>query len=490
MSLIKKLAGQTAIYGMSSIVGRLLNYLLVPMYTRVFTTGEYGVVTQYYAFSGFMLVLLSYRMESALFRFGTDAGERENAYATTMKLVAITTAVLLVIFAPLVPWLSAWLDQPNHPEYLYMFMGILATDVLSELPFARLRLESRPGRFATLKLVNIAINIGLNLFFLLLCPYLLNQGYSAISSIYSPEKGVFYVFLSNLIAGVVTFLLLMPEWLRIQLPIDWALVRRMMQYAFPLVIVSLAGVTDEMLSRLVLKDLLPGTPAENDAQLGIFGANYKVAVLISLFTQAYRYAAEPFFFKHTREGEGSLQLHADTTKWFTVVLSGAMLTLMLSLDLLQFIVGRDYRSGVTVVPLLLMANVLLGVYYNLSAWFRLRDKTMLGARISVIGALITVVALFALIPRFGLHGAAAATLICYAYMVVATWYTGRSHYPAPYQIGRMLFYFLLAVGLYYASDFVFGLVQSEVIIWVGRVSCMFIYLLAVWLLEKRKIGEA
>jgi O-antigen/teichoic acid export membrane protein len=282
----------------------------------------------------------------------------------------------------------------------------------------------------------------------------------------------------------------MPEWLRIKLPIDWVLVRRIMPYALPLVIVSLAGVTDEMLSRLILTKLLPGTSAENEAQLGIFGANYKIAVLLSLFTQAYRYAAEPFFFKHTREGEGSLQLHADTTKWFTIVLSGAMLALMLSLDVLQYLIGRDFRSGTVVVPVLLMANVLLGVYYNLSAWFRLRDKTILGARISVIGALITVVALFALIPRFGLHGAAAATLICYAYMVVATWYTGRNHYPAPYQIGRMLFYFLLAIGLYYASDFVFGSFHSKAAIWAARVFCMFIYVLAVWLLEKREVGEA
>ncbi len=486
MSLIKKLAGQTAIYGLSSIVGRLLNYFLVPMYTRVFTAGEYGVVTQYYAFSGFLLVLLSYRMESALFRFGTDPDQRENTYATTMKLLALTTALLLVGFIPFVPRLSAWFGQPDHPEYLYLFMGILATDVLTELPFARLRLDNRPVRFATLKVVNICINIGMNLFFLVLCPFLQKQGYTAIESIYKPEKGVYYVFLSNLIAGLVTLLLLAPEWMRIRLPIDWSLVRRFIPYTLPLVIVSLAGVTDEMLSRLILKYLLPGSAAQNEAQLGIFGANYKIAVLLSLFTQAYRYAAEPFFFRHTRDGADALKLHADTTKWFTITLSGAMLALMLALDALQYIVGREFRSGIVIVPLLLMANVMLGVYYNLSAWFRLRDKTIIGARISVIGALITVVTLFLLVPRFGLHGAAASTLICYTYMVIATWYTGRSHYPAPYQMGRMLLYFLLAVGLYYGCDFAFGKSSSPALLWSVRAFCLAAYVGVVWLLERKR----
>jgi O-antigen/teichoic acid export membrane protein len=483
---IKKLAGQTAIYGISSIVGRLLNYLLVPFYTRVFTTGEYGVVTQYYAASGFLLVLLSYRMESALFRFGTEPADRDSAYATCSKLVLASSALLLCLLLPFVPAISAWMHQPDHPEYLYLFMGILATDVLCELPFARLRLENRPIRFASLKIINISLNIGLNIFFLVTCPWLLKQGHAWVGQIYDPSRGVYYVFLSNFIAGVVTVLMLTPEWLKVRMPIDWALVRRIVPYALPLVIVSLAGVTDEMLSRVILTKLLPGTQAENEAQLGIFGANYKIAVLLALFTQAWRYAAEPFFFKHTKEGAEGLQLHADTTKWFTIVLSGAMLALMLSLDMVQRFVGRDFREGITVVPLLLMANVLLGVYYNFSAWFRLRDKTMTGAYISVAGAVLTVVALVILVPRYLLYGAAASTLICYAFMVVATYWSGRKHYPAPYQTGRMLGYFLLAVGLYYFFDYAFGKYPGTALLWAGRVCCLAVYAGVVYVVESKR----
>jgi O-antigen/teichoic acid export membrane protein len=489
MSLIKKLAGQTAIYGLSSIFGRLLNYLLVPMYTRVFDPEQYGVVTQYYAFSGFLLVLLSYRMESAFFRFGTDGATRESAYSTCIKLIFITLGVVFGIFLPFVPFLSDWLNQPNHHEYLYLFAGILATDVLCELPFARLRLENRPTRFATIKLINIALNIGCNLFFLVLCPYLLKSGYSAIEKIYNPSWAVLYVFLSNLIAGMVTFLMLSPQWLHIKNPIDWSLARRILPYSLPLVIVSLAGVIDEMLSRVIMPKLMIGTEIENTSQLGIYGANYKVAVLISLFTQAYRYAAEPFFFKHAKDGNDGLQLQADSTKWFTIVLCGAMLALMISLDIVQLMVGPEFRVGIGVVPILLIANVLLGVYYNFSIWFRLRDRTMTGARISVIGACITVAALYLLVPPYGYYGAAWSTLICYAYMVLATWYSGRAHYPAPYQLGRMCFYFGLSIGLYFLFMFAFGRSLSTTILWTLRLCCLAIYAGAVWRLELSKKAD-
>jgi O-antigen/teichoic acid export membrane protein len=487
MSLIKKLAGQTAIYGLSSIVGRLLNYLLVPMYTRVFATGEYGVVTQYYAFSGFLLVLLSYRMESAFFRFGTDEAQRESAFSTCMKLIMGTSGLVLLCFLPFVPYLSGLLGQPDHPEYLYLFAAILATDVLCELPFARLRLENRPLRFATIKMINIGLNIGLNLFWLVLCPWLDQHGYAFARELYSPERGVFYVFLSNVIAGVVTLLLLAPEWKKVTLPIDWALVRRIMPYSLPLVITSLSGVIDEMLSRVIMPYLMPGTDEENMSTLGIYGANYKVAVLLALFTQAYRYAAEPFFFKHANHGEAGLKLQADTTKWFTIVICGAMLGLMVSLDLVKYMIGVEYRIGIGVVPILLVASVLLGVYYNFSVWFRLRDRTMTGAWISLAGAAITVVALFLLVPKFGYYGAAWSTLICYAMMVVVTWWMGRAHYPAPYQVGRMLGYFALALLLYGLSVVAFARFEHPVLIWGTRALCLAVYAAVVWFVERKRV---
>jgi O-antigen/teichoic acid export membrane protein len=484
MSLIKSLASQSAIYGLSSIVGRLLNYLLVPMYTRVLAPEAYGVVTQYYALSGFLLVLLSYRMESAFFRFGNQESERENAFSTAMKLILGSTALLLLLLLPFVPLLSAWMGQAEHPEYLYLFAGILATDVLCELPFARLRMQNRSFRFAGIKLINIGLNISLNLFFLLLCPYLLEQGHTWVKAIYQSEKGIYYIFLSNLIAGLVTLLLLGPEWLRISKPIDWSLVRRMMVYSLPLVIVSMAGVVNEMLDRLVLPKLLSGSTTENLRDLGIYGANYKIAVLIALFTQAYRYAAEPFFFKHAQSGDDGLRLQAQSTKWFTIVICGAMLGILLCLDIVQNMVGAEYRSGITIVPILLTANVLLGIYYNFSIWFRLRDRTQTGAWISVAAAIVTVASLYLLVPRFGYQGAAWATLVSYLFLVIVTWYTGRAHYPAPYALGRMLAYFLAALGLFFLFS-AFGKFPSTLHLWAARVFCLSLYLSLVWLLEKR-----
>ena len=491
MSLIKKLAGQTAIYGLSSIVGRVLNFLLVPMYTRLFAPAEYGVVTQYYALSGFLLVLLSYRMESAFFRFGTNPNDRENVYSTAIKLIFVTTAVLLGLLVLFVQPLSNFLHQPNHPEYLYMFAGILATDVLCELPFARLRLENRPLRFAGLKIVNISLNIGLNLLFLLLCPYLLKQGHTWVNTIYHQEWGIAYIFLANLIAGLATFLLLLPEWSKTRQPFDWAWTAKFFPYALPLVIVSLAGVVNEMLDRLIMPYLLTGTQEQNDFDLGIYGANYKIAVLLSLFTQAYRYAAEPFFFKHTASNDhDALQLHADTTKWFTIILSGGMLALLLCPELTQLMIDKEYRVGIGVVPILLAANVLLGIYYNFSAWFRLRDKTIIGAWVSVISAVVTIIMLFLLVPKYGYFGAAWATLICYVFLVLATYYTGREHYPAPYAMGRLVGYFALALAMYLLSVTAFGKFQPPALLWAARVFCFAIYVVVVWLVEKRKVEKA
>jgi len=452
MSLLKKLAGETALYGLSSIVGRFLNYLLVPLYTRQFLTGEYGVVSELYAYSGFLMVLFSYRLESAFFRFGTAPEDRERAYSTTSWSLFFSTVFLLSAALFFAQPLATWLNYPQNPEYIRWFAWIIALDCLSELPFARLRLEQRPQRFVAAKLLNIGLNIFFNLFWLVYCPWANKEGYGWVHAVWSPDVRVGYVFLSNLIASGATLVFLIPQFRRLEPQFDWVLWKKMLRYAAPLVIVGFAGIINEMLDRALLTRLLNGSLEQNRAQLGIYSANYKLAMLITLFTQAYRYAAEPFFFR-TAQGasDDSLRLQANATKWFTIIGAFGMLGILLYLDIVKKFVGEAYHSGLKVVPILLLANLLLGIYYNFSVWYRLKDRTMTGAWISILGALITLLLNYWWVPLLGYMGAAWATLVCYLFMSAATWYTGRKWYPAPYPLGRMAIFIGAALGLFLVS---------------------------------------
>ncbi len=487
MSLIKKLAGDTALYGLSSIVGRLLNMLLVPFYTRVLdTTNEYGAVIDLYATSAFIMVLFSYRMESAFFRFGTPVQDRDKAFGAGMMSLFVTTALtagLLLFFAQPI---ADVLQYPQHPEYIRWFTLILAFDCLAELPFARLRLEQRPRRFVAIKLTNIAVNIGMNLFWLVFCPWAESQGINWVHAVWSPGLGVAYIFMSNLLASVVTLLLLSPQIRAIRWTFDPELWKRMILYAAPLIIVSLAGIVDEMFSRSMLKYLLPGTAQENLGQVGIFGANYKLAALITLFTQAYRYAAEPFFFRHAAEKD-AMRTQAQVTKWFTITSAAGMLAILLFLDIVKYFIAPQYWSGLHVVPVLLLANLLLGVYYNFSIWYRLKDRTGLGAWISIAGAVITILLNLVLIPLYGFTGAAWVTLVCYTFMSAATWFTGQKHYPVPYEIRRMALYVLLVFALWFVNQMLQpALAGLPVVLWAMRVVLLALFAGSVYRWEWKK----
>lgn len=486
MSLIKKLAGETALYGLSSIVGRLLNMmLLVPLHTRLLkSTSDYGAVTDLYATTAFLMVFFSYRMESAFFRFGTPAEDRNKAYSTGMISLFGTTAIIAAVLLFFAQPIADALQYPQHPEYVRWFALILAFDCLAELPFARLRLEQRPKRFVFVRLCNIAVNIVMNLFWLVFCPWAAENGIDWVHSVWEPGHGVAYIFLSNLLASAVTLVLLSPQFRAIQAGFDKVLWKKMLGYAAPLIVVGLAGIVDEMFSRAMLKYLLPGTAEENLGQVGIFGANYKLAALITLFTQAYRYAAEPFFFRHANDKD-SMRTQAEVTKWFTIAGAAGMLGILLFLDVVKYFIGEKFHSGLHVVPILLCANLLLGVYYNFSVWYRLKDRTGLGAWISIGGAGITVLLNLFLIPRFGYYGAAWVTLACYAFMSWATWLTGRKHYPVPYPLGRMALYPVVALGLWALSNVLVPLLPMMAV-WGVRVLFFGVFVGLVFWLEIKK----
>lgn len=483
MSLIKKLAGETALYGLSSIVGRLLNMmLLVPLHTRLLKdTSDYGAVTDLYATSAFLMVFFSYRMESAFFRFGTPVEDRDKTYSTGMLSLFGSTAVIAALLLFFAQPIADALHYPQHPEYVRWFALILAFDCLAELPFARLRLEQRPKRFVFIRLSNIAVNIVMNLFWLIFCPWAAENGIDWVHAVWQPGQGVAYIFLSNLLASATALLLLSPQFRAIRAGFDKVLWKKMLVYAGPLIIVGLAGIVDEMFSRAMLKYLLPGTPKENLGQVGIFGANYKLAALITLFTQAYRYAAEPFFFRHANDKD-AMRTQAEVTKWFTIAGAAGMLGILLFLDVVKYFIGEKFHGGLPVVPILLVANLLLGVYYNFSVWYRLKDRTGLGAWISVGGAVITIVLNLLLIPSFGYYGAAWVTLACYAFMSWATWITGRKHYPVPYQLGRMALYPVLALTLW-GAHILLAPMLPLVALWAVRVVFMAVFGWLVYWLE-------
>lgn len=453
MSLLKKLAGETAIYGLSSIVGRLLNYLLTPLYTRIFLQSEYGIVNELYAYTGFLMVLYIFRMETAFFRFGTPEEDRKEAFSTSFWSVlgsAGLFSLLILVFAnPITNWLEY---APEQSVFVTMFGLILAFDTLAEIPLARLRLEHKAKRFALVRLVGIALNIGFNLFFLLLCPWLLQQGIATdfIEKIYHREFGVGYIFLSNLIASTAVLLLLLPEMRQVEWRFAPKLWKTMFFYAAPLILASMAGIVNEMLDRVLLKHLLPGDAKENLAQVGVYSASYKLAMLMSLITQAFRYAAEPFFFANAKHKDAK-NLYADVTKYFTIFGAATLLGVMLYLDVLKHLIGPDFWGGLHVVPILLFANLFLGLYYNVSIWYKLTDQTKLGGWIAVGGAVITIALNIWWIPRIGYVGSAWATLICYATMTAACWWLGRKYYPVNYNWLRMGGYVALALGLFGGS---------------------------------------
>ncbi|MBR9922002.1 MAG: oligosaccharide flippase family protein [Bacteroidetes bacterium] len=450
MSLIKKLAGETAIYGTSSILSRLLNYLiLTPYLTRAFERAEYGAVSILYTYAAILMIVFTYRMETAFFRYGSREGEMDKTFSTaSFSLITSTLVFGLLIWIGITP-ISAWLNFADHPEYILTVVGIIAMDALSAIPYARLRLENKPLWFAAAKTLHILINIFFIFLFLKILPGWYENGQEWTSWFFRPENRIGDLFLANFLASGIILLILSPVYRRIKWVFDPKLWRKMIKYAAPLIIVGFAAVINQLIALPLLEYLLPGTIEENRAQTGIFSAAAKLAVLMNLFTQAFNYAAEPFFFRHAEESD-SREIYAQVGYAFALVGSVVFLAISLYLDVIKFFLGPDLRGGLGVVPILLMAYLFLGLYYNFSIWYKLADRTRFGAYISVGGVAITLLINFILVPLpgVGFFGAAWAALACYFFMAAASYYTGRKHYPIRYPLRRMGRAIFLAAALY------------------------------------------
>jgi len=459
MSALRKLAGQTAIYGLSSIVARFINFLLVPLYTSkfVFEPAEYGVITALYSWTALLNVVLTFGMETTFFRFASKDHVRENPdsgrvlYSTATWGLFFPALAFMLLGGVFSTPIAEGLHFGAYASSVLMLVAIIGIDAVTAIPMARLRQQGRPWKYASINMLSVAVNVGLSLFFILYCMkrYNMGQPNALIDAVYDPALGVGYVFAINLVSTAVKLLVLIPSWPKFR-GFDKDLLRAMLAFGAPLMIAGLAGMINETADRVILKYLLPADIA--DAQIGIYGACYKLAVLITLFIQAFRMGAEPFFFSHAKE-KNSRETFARIMNIFVAVCMTAFLVVMLFLDVFKwFIPNPVYHEGLRVVPILMLANVFLGIYYNQSVWYKLTDRPRVGSTISIIGAGITLVLLFALIPSMGYMGAAWATLACYFSMAVISYVWGQKHYPIPYNVTRVLLYMAGAVVLWWGCE--------------------------------------
>jgi len=490
LKALQKLAGQTAIYGLPSIIGRLLNYLLVPLHTKKFSPSEYGEIVEMYSYVAFLVVLLTYGMETAYFRFQSKNGSNHQSIFSTVLISLFSTTTLFIALASLFANdIAVLLKYPDNSEYVIWFAYIVGLDAISSIPMARLRVENKAIRFAVINMINILVNIGLNTFWIWYCIPAYEAGDSnfILNTFYSPDIGIGYVFIANLLATIVKFLLLSPYFLKLDFSFSKKILKEMLIYGGPLLVASVAIIINETLDKILLKWLLLEDLGlyQAKAQVGIYGGVYKLSIIITLFIQAFRYAAEPFFFSHEKEKDAR-DTYAMIMKYFVIVCSIIFLSVMLYIDQLKHFVNNEaYWEGLHIVPILLFANIFLGIFYNLSVWYKLNGKTSYGAYIAVFGAIITIVLNVILIPIIGYTGSAWATLACYASMAIVSYLFGQKHYKINYSLKSIFFYLGLAFLFYWLSNML-QLESSSII----KIAINSLFLLAflgiIFVLEKPK----
>ena len=436
MAGLKSLAKETAIYGMSSIVGRFLNYLLVPVYTSSLSaqSGGYGVVTNIYAWVALILVILTCGMETGFFRFANKEGEEpQKVYSTTLLGVGGFSLSFLLLGLLFLQPIAGWLEYADHPWYVGMMMMVVAMDAIQCIPFAYLRYQKRPLRFAALKLLFIVLNIALNLIY-----YVGMEG-----------KEVGCAFLINLICTSVVMLCLIPELRPCRYGFDRALYRKMLSYSLPLLLLGVAGILNQVADKIIFPFVYPD-PSQASVELGIYGAASKIAMVMAMLTQAFRFAYEPFVFGKSRDKD-NLQMYAQAMKFFIIFTLLAYLAVLFYLDVLKFIIGRDYWPGLRVVPIVMAAEIFMGIYFNLSFWYKLTDQTKWGAWFSLAGCFVLVLLNLLLIPRYSYMGCAWAGFAGYGTAMLLSYFIGQKKFPIPYDLRAMGGYVLLAALLYLLS---------------------------------------
>ena len=439
MANLKSVVKDTAIYGLSSIVGRFLNYLLVPLYTAKLSaaSGGYGVITNVYAYTALLMVILTYGMETTFFRYVNKEGENpDKVYSTTMISVASTSLLFVLLVLLFLQPISSFMGYADHSSYIWVMAVTVAVDAFACIPFAYLRYKKRPMKFAILKLANIMMAILLNLFFFLLLPAWTGNGGLV-------DAG--YAFYINLFCSVALLFFLLKEITAVPFDFDKALLRRMLSYSWPILVLGVAGILNQTADKILFPYIYQGTDAHS--QLGIYGAASKIAMIMAMITQAFRYAYEPFVFGNNNDKD-SRNTYAKAMKFFIIFTLLAFLVVMAYIDLLKYIIGRDYWEGLKVVPVVMAAEIMMGIYFNLSFWYKLIDKTIWGAWFSGIGCVVLITVNVLFVPRYGYMACAWAGFMGYASAMTISYLVGQKKYPINYPLKEIVLYVALAAVLY------------------------------------------
>lgn len=484
MAGIKSLAKETAVYGLSSIVGRFLNWCLVPLYVYIFPTEEYGIVSYLYSFTAVALVILNYGMETGFFRFANKEDDPERVYTTSLISVGSTSLLFVMLLSLLLRPVSDAMLLPHHSLYVWLLGVTVAVDAFSNLPFAYLRFKKKAFRFAGIKLLNVGLNIGLNLLFLLACPTLTRVAPALVNWFYEPlggaAFGIGWIFVANIISSIVVLLCLLPELTGRRYRFDGPLLRHMLSYSWPLLILGVAGILSQNMGQIIIPYLFRGQEEAARSMVGIYGANIKIAIVMVMFTQAFRYAYEPFIFAQAKgDGESRKQAYCDAMKFFVIFGLFIFLGVMFFLPVLKHFVSPAYWSGLRVVPVMMVAELCFGVFFNLSLWYKLTDRTQWGMYLSLICFALMLGLNIWFVKAIGIPdgylGSAWAALASYFAVMVISYFVGRHYYPLPYQIGRMAAYTLLAAALYAGGTIIWQFFPTW-LMYTTRVLLLIIYL--------------
>ena len=451
MSGIKQLANQTVWYGLSNIVGRFVNYLLNPILTYIYAPEQFGDISILYAYAAFLNIIFTYGMETSYFRFNQQIEEKKVFNTGLTSLLISTTIFSLILLLP-AQHVANFMEIGQHPEYVMYVVAIVALDTLAVLPFSKIRFEGRPRKFALIKLLNILMNVGLIMFFLFVCKPLQEKGGTGFfSSIYKPDIGIGYVFIAGVIASAFTLLFLSKELSEYRPSFNKKLFLELLMYSTPLIIVGFGGVINETIDRFMIVHRFNGTVTASKAANGIYSANNKLAILIVIFIQTFRMGAEPFFFKNSTK-ENAKETYSRIMNFFVIASCLCFLGVVLFLDVWKYFMGinkhPEYLDGLYIVPVLMLSKLFLGIYYNLSIWYKLTNRNNIGALITFIGAAITIAINYLFIPSMGFLACAIANFVCYGSMMTISYFLGQRHYPIPYEWKKCIVYILVAYGLY------------------------------------------
>jgi O-antigen/teichoic acid export membrane protein len=488
LSALKKLAGETVIYGFSSIAARFLNWFLTPLYTYNFAEGQYGILSNILAYVAIVQVLLAFGMETSYFRFASRSKEPDKIFSTAMTSLLISSLMFIIVVITFSGSIANAIDYQGHENYI-IWMGItLALDTMSAIPFAKLRLQSKAFKFAFYKIINISINILLNLFWIGFCPWFLKlHPDSVIRFIYSENIGIGYAFLAYLVSSAVTLLLFIPDLKMKGFHFDKHIFNEMLKYGWPILVIGLAGMVNTNIEKILIPAL--DRSADPTAELGIYAANAKLAVLMNLFIQAFRFSFEPFLFSHYKN-EDSKVTYSKIMNYFVILGLLIFLGVMFYMDIIKYFIGKSgsgYLTGLKVVPWLLMGNLFLGIFYTQSLWYKLTDQTHFGARFAIIGAVITLIINILFIPSLGYMAAGYAFFAASLVMTVMSYLAGQKYFPVSYDLKKIGSYFAISLILFIISIYVRS--SNHLVTLCFNSSLLSVFLLFVARMEKSDLKK-